>query len=85
MKSSIIAVSINNGRNSKGGARMVEEMSKEELMKISVEEFSRLQKWMLGIENNSNTYSSMHERYVELKVILSNLGVNLAELDRIKE
>lgn len=85
MKSVIIPVSTNNGSNSKGGERMVEEMSKEELMKISVEEFSRLQKWMLGTENNSNIYSSMHERYIELKVILSNLGVNLAELDRIKE
>lgn len=61
-------------------------MSKEELMKISVEEFSRLQKWMLSAKDkDSETYSMMYERYIELKVILSNLGVNLTEFDRIKE
>lgn len=61
------------------------EMSKEELMKISVEEFSRLQKWMLSAKDKeSETYNLTHERYVELKVILSNLSVNLAELDKIK-
>ncbi len=63
---------------------VMEEMSKEELMKISVEEFSRLQKWMLSIsDKNSETYNLMHERYIELKVILSNLSVNLTELDKI--
>lgn len=31
------------------------------------------------------TYDSMYKRYVELKVTLSSLGVNLTELDRIKE
>lgn len=65
---------------------MVEEMSKEELMKISVEEFSRLQKWMLSAKNkDSETYNLMYERYIELKVILSNLSVNLTEIDKIKE
>ncbi len=69
----------------KGGERMVDEMSKEELMKISIEEFSRVQKWMLSAKDKeSETYNLMYERYIELKVILSNLGVNLAELDKIK-
>ncbi len=64
---------------------MVDEMSKEELMKISIEEFSRVQKWMLSAKDKeSETYNLMYERYIELKVILSNLGVNLAELDKIK-
>ena len=64
---------------------MVEEMSKEELMKISVEEFSRLQKWMLSAKDkDAETYNLMYERYVELKVILSNLSVNLTEIDKIK-
>lgn len=64
---------------------MVEEMSKEELMKISVEEFSRVQKWMLSAKDkDSETYDLMYERYTELKVILSNLSVNLTEFDKIK-
>lgn len=62
------------------------DMSKEELMKISVEEFSRVQKWMLTIEDKeSSAYDLMHERYTELKVILSNLGVNMEDLDKIKK
>lgn len=41
---------------------------------------------MLSIKDKDpETYISMHERYIELKVTLSSLGVNLAELDRIKE
>lgn len=65
---------------------ILEEMSKEELMKISVEEFSRLQKWMLSInDKNSETYNLMHERYIELKVILSSLSVNITDLDKIKD
>ncbi len=31
-----------------------------------------------------DTYDSMYKRYLELKVTLSSLGVNLTELDRIK-
>ena len=39
---------------------MVEEMSKEELMKITVEEFSRLQDWMLLSEKDSEAYKGMN-------------------------
>ncbi len=63
---------------------MNNEMSKEELMKISVEEFSRLQKWMLSASKDSETYHLMYERYRELKVILASLNVNVTELDMIK-
>ena len=56
---------------------MVEEMSKEELMKITVEEFSRLQDWMLLSEKDSEAYKGMKKRYDELKVILASLNVNI--------
>ncbi|MDE7310673.1 MAG: hypothetical protein K2N87_03475 [Eubacterium sp.] len=60
-------------------------MSKEELMKISVEEFSRLQKWMLSAKDkDTETYALMHERYDELKVILASLNVNITGIDKIK-
>lgn len=59
-------------------------MTKEELMKISVEEFSRLQKWMLSTSPESETYQLMHERYKELKVILASLSVNVTDLDMVK-
>ena len=64
---------------------MVEEMSKEELMKITVEEFSRLQDWMLLSEKDSEAYEGMKKRYDELKVILASLNVNITGIDKIKE
>lgn len=60
--------------------------SAADIIKDSIIEFSRLQNWMLSVkESNPDTYKSMYERYIELKVTLSSLGVNLTELDRIKE
>lgn len=57
-----------------------------DIIKDYVSEFSRLQNWMLAIKStNPDTYDSMHDRYMELKVTLSSLGVNLSELDKIKE
>ena len=61
-------------------------MAEKEMIQRNIEEFSRLQDWMVPIkETNPETYDSMHKRYIELKVTLSSLGVNLAEIDRIKE
>lgn len=60
--------------------------SAADIIKDYVMEFSRLQDWMLPIrEVAPDTYDSMHKRYLELKVTLSSLGVNLAELDRVNE
>lgn len=57
-----------------------------DIIRDSITEFSRLQNWMLSVkEKDPATYNSMHERYVELKVTLTTLGVNLTELDRIKD
>lgn len=60
--------------------------SAADIIRDSVNEFSRLQKWMLSVKDKDpETYNSMHDRYIELKVTLSALGVNLSELDKIKE
>ncbi len=64
---------------------MADEMSKEELMKISVEEFSRLQDWMLASAKDSEAYKGMKKRYDELKVILASLNVNVTGIDKIGE
>ncbi len=55
------------------------------MLKISVEEFSRLQSYMMLSDKNSELYKVMKLRYIELKVILTASGINLTELDRIKE
>ncbi len=60
-------------------------MTEGEMLKLSVEEFSRIQRYMALAEKDSEVYKAMKERYIDLKVILSASGVNMAELDRIKE
>ncbi len=60
-------------------------MTEGEMLKLSVEEFSRLQQYMRLTEKDSEVYKAMKIRYIELKVILLASGVNLTELDMIKE
>lgn len=60
--------------------------SAADIIRDSINEFSRLQNWMIRIKDiDPVTYESMHDRYIELKVILSSLGVNLSEIDKIKD
>ena len=58
-----------------------------DIVKDSVVEFSRLQNWMFSAKENNDisTYNMMLDRYKELKVILAVAGVNLQEIDKIKE
>lgn len=60
-------------------------MPEKEMIKISIEEFSRLQDYMLVTEKDSEAYKKMKRRYTELKVILTASGIHLTELDIIKE
>lgn len=58
-----------------------------DIVKDSIVEFSRLQNWMLSAKENNamDTYKMMLDRYKELKVILAVSGVNLEEIDKLKE
>lgn len=60
-------------------------MAEGEMLNLSVEEFSRLQGYMLLVDKGSEAYAAMKVRYAELKVILQSSGVNLTDIDRIKE
>ncbi len=61
-------------------------MTEKEMLKISIEEFSRLQRYMiLTTDKESEAYKAMFERYIDLKVILTSSGVILTEIDRIKQ
>jgi len=61
-------------------------MTEKEMMQKNVEEFERLQKYMILTEDkNSAAYKEMKSRYISLKVILTASGINLTELDIIKE
>ncbi len=60
-------------------------MTEKEMLQKNIEEFSRLQRYMLLAEKDSEVYQEMKIRYIELKVILTASGTNLTELDRVKE
>lgn len=60
-------------------------MTEKEMLQKNVEEFSRLQRYMRLCDKDSEAYREMKERYIELKIILTASGINLTELDRIKE
>lgn len=60
-------------------------MTEMEMIKMSIEEFSRLQSYMIGADKESESYKKMKDRYIELKVFLTVSGINLTELDKIKE
>ncbi len=60
-------------------------MTDKELLKISIDEFSRIQRYMRLAGTDSADYEELKLRYIELKVFLTSSGVNLTELDVIKE
>lgn len=61
-------------------------MTEKEMLKISVEEFDRLQDYMQSCDDkDSELYRKMKRRYTALKVILTVSGINLTEIDYIKE
>lgn len=55
------------------------------MIQRNIEEFSRLQDYMIDSDKESNSYKKMKKRYIELKVILTASGINLTEIDYIKE
>ena len=65
----------------------VMEMSKEEIMKNTMEEFKKIQKYMLLAkkENAVETYAKLKDEYLTIKALLNVSGVNLTDIDKIKE
>ncbi len=60
-------------------------MTDKEMVQKNIEEFSRLQKYMILTEDKeSAAYKEMYERYMDLKAILQASGVNITDIDRIK-
>ncbi len=61
-------------------------MAEKEMIQRNIEEFSRLQKYMILTEDKTSAaYMEMKDRYIELKIILTSFEINLTELDKIKE
>lgn len=62
-------------------------MNSAEIMKNAADEFKKIQKYMIIAkeENAVRTYAELKDEYDVLKAILNNLGVNLTDIDKIKE
>lgn len=66
---------------------VVEEMNNAEIMKNAMDDFEKVQRCMILAkeENATKTYAELKRQYIVLKALLNSLGVNLSEIDRIKE
>lgn len=58
-----------------------------EIMQKAIEDFVKVQENMMLAkeENAAKTYANLKKEYISLKALLTVAGVNLTELDRIKE
>ena len=57
------------------------------IVKAAIDDFTKVQRRMLleKKENATRTYADLKEEYLSLKALLSVAGVNLTEIDKIKE
>ena len=58
-----------------------------EILKDALYDFQKVQKRMLLAkeENAIKTYTDLKDDYISLKALLTSLGVNLTDIDKIKE
>ncbi len=62
-------------------------MNGAEIMKNAMDEFKNIQEYMMLAkeENAVRTYAKLKDQYLLLKVLLASLGVDLTDIDKIKE
>lgn len=58
-----------------------------EVTKQALDDFKKIQKYMILAreENAEKTYAELKEEYLTVKALLQVSGVNITELDKIKE
>lgn len=58
-----------------------------EITKAAIDDFKKIQKYMLLAkeENAVKTYAELKDEYLALKAILQISGVNMTDIDKIKE
>ncbi|MCI9445919.1 MAG: hypothetical protein HFH36_00745 [Lachnospiraceae bacterium] len=58
-----------------------------EIVKAAIEDFKKIQEYMILAkkENAAETYAKLKDEYLSLKAILNVAGVNLTDIDKIKE
>ena len=58
-----------------------------EIMKAAIDDFKKIQDYMILAkeENAARTYAKLKDEYLSLKAILTVAGVNLTDIDKMKE
>lgn len=58
-----------------------------EIAKTTIDDFREIQRYMIIAkeENATKTYTELKKKYISLKALLNVLGVNLTDIDEIKE
>ena len=58
-----------------------------EVTKQALDDFEKIQEYMFLAkkENETETYAKLKEKYLTLKALLNVAGVNMTDIDRIKE
>ena len=58
-----------------------------EIIERNINDFQKVQAHMMiaGKENATETYESLKNDYLSIKAVLTSLGVNLTDIDKIKE
>lgn len=58
-----------------------------EVAKVAIDDFKKIQEYMLLAkeEDATKTYAKLKDEYLTLKAILNVCGVNLTDIDKIKE
>lgn len=58
-----------------------------EIIRDAINDFQKVQRRMVLAkkENATETYTDLKDEYISLKALLISMGVNLTEIDRIKE
>ena len=58
-----------------------------EIAKAAIQDFKKIQEYMMLAkkENATETYAKLKDEYLSLKAILNVAGVNLTDIDKIKE
>lgn len=58
-----------------------------EIAKTTIDDFREIQEYMMIAkkENATETYGKLKKKYISLKALLNVLGVNLTDIDEIKE
>lgn len=59
----------------------------KDFTKVTLDDFKKMQEYMLLAkeENATKTYAKLKDEYLTLKAILNVAGVNLTDIDKIKE